>query len=185
MTDSVPALGLTDVMNGLDASAAVPPGTASNPEGISSQVSSISVAAGDRASFGTAPARRRSGVLLAGAVGVVTLLTVGIAIGVSATRTNKTSTAGAGAEPPRSVTGTATTAPAVSAQPPPTFMASASAAPTQTAAPTTTPPVTANHPTTRLPVVKPVETANSKPDDCKIPYTISANGERIYKRHCF
>ena len=184
VTDNVPAIGLTEVMNGYDASGAVPvsSGMLPNSDGISSQVSSISVAAGDRSSLGTSP-RRRAGVLVGVAIGVLTLLTIGIAIGISAAGPGKSS---ATASPPPSAEAPATSAPAFIAQPPPTYVATATATQSASAASavttTTTPPPPATNRGVVHPVVKPVE---GKSDDCKIPYTVGPNGERIYKRHCF
>ncbi len=173
VTDSVPAMGLTEVMSGLDGpSPAVPAAPSSGMiGGSSSQVSSISVAASERAPLMGNPRSWRIGVALAGAL-LVIVIAGSIAFGVASRggSTNAASSAGS------VVTATvAETKPTTTATPPPTSTPETTPSATTTTVAATTapkwkPPVVVQHPTN---------------DDCKIPYTIGPNGEKIYKRHCF
>ena len=183
VTDSVPSAGLTEVMSGLDAaSSAVPaPPTSGNVAGISSQVSSISVAASENPF--QLDRRRQLPLFIGLGALAVSILIMAIVIGV--TRREAPSAATATSAPPETVTIVTT------ASPPPTTpqgtseVASAVAAanaPVPSSAPNATLTTTTTKPQTHAPVVTHVAPAN---DDCKIPYTVSANGEKIYKRHCF
>jgi serine/threonine protein kinase len=172
VTDSVPAMGLTEVMSGLgEPSQAVPAAPSSGMiGGSSSQVSSISVAASDRDPM----ERPRRGRALIALVAVASVIIVGV-VGIAFMAGRGT---GASAASSNSVVSTATAQPtdlkpAASATPPPTSLETASAAPSTTAAATTTTKATR-------------WTAQPRNnDDCKIPYTLGPNGEKIYKRHCY
>jgi hypothetical protein len=172
VTDSVPAIGLTEVMSGLDSSSAVPSAPTSGMiGGSSSQVSSISVAASDDHPFAR-PRRRGFMVAVAAAAGVGVLLAVVLVVSFSGRKTTAgtgTSSASLTAPPER---------PALSASPPPTTPAIETAQPTATATATAAA-------TTKKWVAPPNNKPDNKPDDCKIPYTLGPNGEKIYKRHCF
>jgi serine/threonine-protein kinase len=173
VTDSVPAMGLTEVMSGLDSASAVPAAPSSGMiGGISSQVSSISVAASDR---GMQPPPRR-GLIAVIAVAIAVMI-VGIVVIVSVAGKNTSTAAGASASAtplPTVAVATPDTKPTVSASPPPT----STEAPAPVASVTTTKP--APH------WVAPAQPQTKAPsDDCKIPYTVGPNGEKIYKRHCF
>jgi len=184
VTDNIPAVGLTEVMSHLDApSSAVPAAPNSGSLGSSSQVSqvsSISVSAGEELNFG--PRRRRVPVMVwVGAMGVALVVVI---VAVAVGHGSKTDAASAAPSSSPIVADTHTTAP-VQAFPPATEAASASAPPSATQA-ATTPPVVAHvtppvHTATH--VAAPANTATST--DCKIPYTIGPDGERIYKRQCF
>jgi eukaryotic-like serine/threonine-protein kinase len=177
VTDSVPAMGLTEVMSGFNADAAAAPGPSSGMiVGSSSQVSSISVAASDRGSF-ERPHRRG----LVAAVAVLGVLVLGGVIAFSFAGRTPTAPAAASIGAPSVPTTTSTDihTTVVSASPPPTstdtVAPAASSAPSAPAAKTThwtAPPAQ---------TTKPAATS----DDCKIPYTLGPNGEKIYKRHCF
>jgi serine/threonine-protein kinase len=173
VTDSVPSAGLTEVMSGLDAaSSAVPSApTSGNIGGISSQVSSISVAASEN------PFQhdRRKQIPLFIGLGALTLSILIMAIVIGVTRHG--AVAATPAPPPEIVTVVA--APPQTTQPTEPAVAETQATqPTASAAPTTTKaaPVHAA-------IVHAAPAAPS--DDCKIPYTIGPTGEKIYKRHCF
>ncbi|HEY1955171.1 MAG TPA: serine/threonine-protein kinase [Polyangiaceae bacterium] len=185
VTDNIPAIGLTEMMSNLDGpSSAVPAPTSAMIGGSSSQVSSISVAAGERGTFEN---RRRIPLFVGiGAVALSILITA-VAVGfMGRNRTN----AAAPSTPSASVIAADTrTEATIQASPPttsetlPSATASASATkPTTTAAAATTavahwtaPPHTVPHATATA----------ATADDCKIPYTIGPDGERIYKRQCF
>jgi len=196
VTDNIPAVGLTEVMSHLDSasSAVAPPssgmigGTASG----SSQVSSISVAAAhaDDPLFASARRRRMQAFAALGALALAVLV-VAIVVGVVA-RGSSTSTA-ASALSASVVAPDATkaaTVATVTASPPMTTEPAASAAIAQpTAEPSTThkavvAPSVATH-VVAVHTSHPASTGGSSAVDCKIPYTISPDGERIYKRQCF
>jgi len=173
VTDSVPAMGLTEVMSGLDGpSAAVPAAPSSGLiGGSSSQVSSISVAASERASM-MGPGRNWRTVAAAAVLVLLTVVGASIAFGVASRSTASGSSSG-------SASAAVTTAnPIVTATPPPTSVETTQASVAASATPPPTTTKTYVRPTT--PVQHPA--AN---DDCKIPYTVGPNGEKIYKRHCF
>jgi serine/threonine-protein kinase len=187
VTDSVPQMGLTEVMSGLDApSSAVPMAPTSGMiGGSSSQVSSISVAAGEAGLM--APKRRIPIWLGVGATALAILITIIIVAASSHSSASSTTTASA-----TPVADTHPTATSTAPAPTSTITAeSAYAAGTTTAAPSATATATttaiATTATARV-HPPPVRTASPPPpanDDCKVPYTIGPNGEKIWKRHCF
>ena len=176
VTDSVPAMGLTEVMSGLDGpSLAVPAAPSSGMiGGSSSQVSSISVAASDRTTMPGANNRWRTGMLAIAALAAVTIVSVSIAFGLAARNTS----AGAKSSTASATIGALDTNTVTIAIPPPTSNDTATASATTTA-PSATAAVTTAKPTH----VGATHAAGN--DDCKIPYTIGPSGERIYKRHCY
>ncbi len=190
VTDSVPAMGLTEVMSGLDASAAsaVPSSPTSgmvggSSSGVSSQVSSISVAAGEHAMF-PQPKRRVPLWLGIGASAAALLILVGIIATVARGSSSSVSASGSAGSDKTSLGSTqTTTAPVgepvatatITATVPATASALATATATQKATSARPPPVHAIATTT----------AQSGGDDCKVQYTIGPNGEKIWKRHCF
>jgi serine/threonine-protein kinase len=176
VTDSVPAMGLTEVMSGLDGpSPAVPAAPSSGMiGGSSSQVSSISVAASDHTTMPGTSNRWRTGMLALAALAAVTIVSVSIAFGLAA-RNMSASTASSTA----SATTTTDTKTVMTATPPPTSNDTAAASATTT--PSASATVTAAKPT-HVGAAHATATAN---DDCKIPYNIGPSGERIYKRHCY
>jgi len=192
VTDSIPAMGLTEVMSGLgDTASAVPAGPSSgmiggNSSGVSSQVSSISVAAGEHAMY--AQPKRRVPLWLGIAASVVALLIVVIVIATATHSTSASTAASAASDIAKTNLGstaqaTETAAPTITANVP----ATASAIPTATitvAAATTTQKISRPPPTVHTTTTT-TTAAQGGQDDCKIPYTIGPNGEKIWKRHCF
>jgi serine/threonine protein kinase len=195
VTDNIPAVGLTEMMNNLDApSAAVPAAPSSGMiGGISSQVSSISVAASHGGDALPAGLRRSNRLPLMVGGGVVALVAVvAIAVGVSGQKSGSSTSAPQTPASAAPITPDTTPATTLQASPPPTTEAtpSASVATTPTTATTTTATTTAKPHTTAKPAghwTPPAHTAHASPNstDCKIPYTIGPDGERIYKRQCF
>ena len=187
VTDSVPAMGLTEVMNGLDAaSSAVPAGPSSgmvvgSSSGVSSQVSSISVAAGEHPMF-QQPRRRIP--LWAGIAASAAALLVVIIVIASATHSSSSASTAASSDTAKTSLGStatqaATSEPVATA----TIAASAPATASALATATATQKATSSRPP---PVVHVTTTTNAGgSDDCKVPYTIGPNGEKIWKRHCF
>ena len=176
VTDSIPSAGFTEVMSGLEgASSAVPAApTSGNIGGISSQVSSISVAASENP---FANDRRRHLPLFIG-FGALALSIIITAIAIGVTRQPTTTIA-----PSATARAIESVAASIQALPPATTEApSATATATATVAASTTPTTTARVTTHTNVVHAAPPPAN---DDCKIPYTIGSTGEKIYKRHCF
>ncbi len=169
VTDSVPSAGLTEVMSGLDAaSSAVPsPPNSGNLAGISSQVSSISVAASENPFQNH---RRQLPLFLVLGALALSILIMAIVLGV--TRSQTPAATATTATAPETVTVFAT-----QAAPPVTTPETASVVASVAAAPSATTTKTQTHGTHTAPP--------PQNDDCKIPYTIGATGEKIYKRHCF
>jgi serine/threonine-protein kinase len=192
VTDSVPAMGLTEVMNGLgEAASAVPMGPSSgmvggSSSGVSSQVSSISVAAGEHPMF--QQPKRRIPLWIGIGASVAALLIVVIVI-AAATHTSSSSASTAGSAAASDI-GKASLGSTATSEPTPTITATApvTASAVATVTPTATATATATQKTSRPPPTVHVTTntnAGSGADDCKIPYTVGANGEKIWKRHCF
>jgi len=195
VTDSVPAMGLTEVMSGLgEAASAVPAGPSSgmiggNSSGVSSQVSSISVAAGEHAMF--QQPKRRIPLWLGIGASVIALLVVVVVIASATRNASSTSTAGSAAASDISKASLGGTAAATTSDPvanitataPATVSAIATATTTTTATATATQKIYRPQPTVH--VTAPATNAGASADDCKIPYTVGANGEKIWKRHCF
>ncbi len=198
VTGDQPAL--TQIMSGLGEETTFtppPPGSSSSgaipPAGESpSQVSSISVAAGDS----MLPERKNRKVFLYVALAsaaAVLLLIVGISIG----RTGQDKTVGGAGTgtatgttaPPSTETGTAPKTPPTvtsTAAAPDTASAVASAKPVVTGT-TTKPTVTATvrPPSNGTATAKPTATgAGTGAPNCNPPYKIGPNGDRIYKREC-
>jgi serine/threonine-protein kinase len=188
VTDSVPAMGLTEVMSGLgDAANAVPSAPTSgmiggSSSGVSSQVSSISVAAGEHNI--SMPPKRRIPLWIGIGASVVALLVVVIVI-ASAAHSSSTSAAGASSASADIKTrlATATTSePVATATFTATMPATATATAVATASATTTSTAKSRpQPTAHVNVTAPAGGG----DDCKVPYTVGSNGEKIWKRHCF
>ena len=173
VTDSVPSAGLTEVMSGLDApSSGFPAPNSGNLAGISSQVSSISVAASENPFQNH---RRQLPLFLVLGALALSILIMAIVLGV--TRSQQTPATAASASPPETVTVFATQA-APPTTTPETPSASVAVAPSATPTASTK----KEHTTNNSRAAAPPPPQN---DDCKIPYTIGANGEKIYKRHCF
>jgi serine/threonine-protein kinase len=171
VTGEQPAL--TQIMSGLEASnqdASQGSGPLpSNPEGISSQVSSISVAASDSLAPSDARPRKKRMVLFVtlGAAALLAAVLLGVTLG--------------GGRAPASTGATATATAAAATTPATTpITPSASAAPTAVA----TTAKTATVPTTKTTAVaKPPPPTGAAPN-CNPPFRIGPNGEKIYKREC-
>jgi serine/threonine-protein kinase len=192
VTDSVPAMGLTEVMSGLDAAAsAVPAGPSSGmiggaSSGVSSQVSSISVAAGEHPMF--QQQKRRVPLWLGIGATALALLIVVIVIATATHNSSSTSTAGSAAASDTRAslgsTGTQTADPVATPTITATAPATASTIATVTPTATATQKISRPQPTVRVNTT-PTQGGGGGADDCKIPYTIGPNGEKIWKRHCF
>ncbi len=186
VTDNIPAVGLTEMMSSLDSpSSAVAAPTSGMIGGSSSQVSSISVAASEPG--GPSPNSRRIPLFVGiGATGLALLVAViAVALGSRGTTAHATSATPSATTIAADTARTAATAQATQAAPPTTTEAPvvAMTEPTASAKPPPIKPVAVAHP---APVhATHTQTAASSGDDCKIPYTIGPDGERIYKRQCF
>lgn len=187
VTDNIPAAGLTEVMSHLDAASAAVPAAPSSGMigGSSSQVSSISVAAAGgpaAAPFGS-PSGRRAQVF---AVGIaLALVLVAVVAGVVSHRSSPSAAASTGPSASASAREMPSTAALTAAPPPTTEPAPAVASVVaSTEKPASAPPKA--HATSAPAHTVRASTGVAKPAvDCKIPYTVSPDGERIYKRQCF
>jgi eukaryotic-like serine/threonine-protein kinase len=188
VTDSVPQMGLTEVMNGLDApSSAVPMAPTSGMiGGSSSQVSSISVAASEHAHLGQ---KRRIplwvGIGATAAAILITVIVVASSSRSSASQTTASSATNATGDT-HTAAPTTTTAPTATVTAESAFAgaATASTAPTATATAT----ATTTHVGPKIVHPPPPTTTAATTggaDDCKVPYTVGPSGEKIWKRHCF
>jgi serine/threonine-protein kinase len=178
VTDSAPAMGLTEVMSGLDGpSTAVPAPSSGMIGGSSSQVSSISVAASERAAKLGPTNRWRTGFVIVAAIAVVAIVSVSVAFGVAGRNAMMSSASSSTV----SAVATATEAQKTIT----TAMPPATSTDTAASSATPAPSVTAAAPTLTTKIVRPATPSHGQADDCKIPYTIGPSGERIYKRHCF
>ena len=175
VTGDQPAL--TQIMSGLEASsgdAAFDSGSLpSNPEGVSSQVSSISVAAGDSLPPTERRPRKKRTLIFVGlgaAAALVGAVLLGVALGGGSA---STSTATTTATPTATSTATSTSTPSATATAPP---------PATT--PTPSASVTAKPTATVRPTVTATATAKPPPPNCNPPFRIGPNGEKVYKREC-
>ncbi len=195
VTDSVPQMGLTEVMSGLDApSSAVPMAPTSGMiGGSSSQVSSISVAAGEVGMM--APKRRIPMWVGLGATALAILITVIVVAASSHSNAASTATAASGTPVADTHATTTNVAPTSTVTAESAFAAGGTTTTTPSATPpppatTTTPATTrvttgAAHPPSRPPPATPATATAANADACKVPYTVGSNGEKIWKRHCF
>jgi serine/threonine-protein kinase len=193
VTDSMPAMGLTEVMSGLDAAASAVPSAPTSgmvggsSSGVSSQVSSISVAAGEHAMFAQ-PKRRVPLWIGIGASAAALLILVVIIATVARSSSSASASGSAGSDITKTSLGsTATQTATVSAVEPvatATIAATVPATASALATATATQKATTRPPTVHVTTTTTAQSGGGE-GDCKIPYTIGPNGEKIWKRHCF